>query len=193
MSTKVTSPNSYTRISTISPGTPKPLFQKKEVTYSTSCTYVSSSSRAVGRPKEGRRKGGGRDRMPSFNAHTTFRYPEDKKDLVEKARKMAGSKGLNGLQLELLEEFVVRQEGTTKHNPLGLKYESEPILKASEVVTAFLAIPPKELDKLLPERCLEDLARIEGIGMSARKIWNDKKNPVKRKLSGLEQIAESLK
>ena len=44
--------------------------------------------------------GGGRDRMPSFNAHTTFRYPEDKKDLVEKARKMAGSKGLNGLQLE---------------------------------------------------------------------------------------------
>lgn len=135
----------------------------------------------------------GRDRMPSFNAHTTFRYPEDKKDLVEKARKMAGSKGLNGLQLELLEEFVVRQEGTTKHNPLGLKYESEPVLKASEVVTAFLAIPPKELDKLLPERCLEDLARIEGIGMSARKIWNDKKNPVKRKLSGLEQIAESLK
>ena len=43
-----------------------------------------------------------------LTAHTTFRYPEDKKDLVEKARKMAGSKGLNGLQLELLEEFVVR-------------------------------------------------------------------------------------
>jgi len=112
---------------------------------------------------------------------------------LRKLGKMAGSKGLNGLQLELLEEYVVRQEGTTKHNPLGLRYESEPILKASEVVTAFLAIPPKELDKLLSELCLKDFARIEGIGISARKIWNDKKNPVKHKLSGLEQIAESLK
>jgi hypothetical protein len=65
-------------------------------------------------------------------------------------------------------------------------------LKASEVVTAFLAIPPKELDKLLPERCLEDLARIEGIGMSARKIWNDKKHPVKKRKTALEQIAEVL-
>ena len=46
--------------------------------------------------------------IPALTAHTTFRYPEDKKDLVEKARKMAGSRGLNGLQLELLEEFVVR-------------------------------------------------------------------------------------
>ena len=188
----MTSPNGYRRISTISTGTPKPLFQKKEVTY---VRYVRtySSSRVVGRPKKADGMEGGRNRMPSFNAHTTFRYPEDKKDLVEKARKMAGSKGLNGLQLELLEEFVVRQEGTTKHNPLGLKYESEPILKASEEVTAFLAIPPKELEKLLHERSLEELSRIEGIGISARKIWNDKKNPVKRKLSGLEQIAESLK
>lgn len=38
---------------------------------------------------------------------------------------------------------------------------------------------------------LDILIRVPGI--SARKIWNDKKKPVKHKLSGLEQIAESLK
>jgi hypothetical protein len=96
--------------------------------------------------------------MPSFNTHTTFRYSEEKRELIEKARQMAGRKGLNALQLELLEEFVTRQEGTTKHNPLGVKYETEPILRASVVVDTLLDIPPKELEKLLHERSLEELS-----------------------------------
>jgi hypothetical protein len=62
--------------------------------------------------------------MPSFNAHTTFRYPDNKMEMVEKGREMAGKKGLNGLLLELLEDYVNRQGAMVQQDPLGLRYES---------------------------------------------------------------------